>query len=247
MTFSVIIPAKNEAEYLPVLLSSINNQTLQPDEVIVADAHSVDKTKEISEKFGAKVVDGGRPSTGRNNGAKNAKSELIYFLDADVELLDKNFFQKSILSFKNQKLDVATADVLPKDGNVFDVITHKVYNRYVRIMYRRLPHTPGFCILIKKELHDAIGGFDESISFCEDHEYAGRAAKKGKFGFLENVEIPVSTRRMNKDGRINIVLKYLLAEMHLMFVGPIKDGKFKYNFDHLENKILIKEVKKNKL
>lgn len=234
MTFSVVIPAKNEAEHLPILLVSIKNQTLQPDEIIVADANSVDKTKEVAHQFGVKIVAGGLPSAGRNSGAKNVKSELIFFLDADVELLDKDFFKKSITSFENQKLDIATADVLPKDGNLFDKITHKVYNRYVRIMYRRLPHTPGFCILIKKELHDDIGGFDESISFCEDHEYAGRVVKKGKFGFLENVEIPVSTRRMNKDGRINIVLKYFLAEMHLLFIGPIKDKKFKYDFDHLE-------------
>ena len=236
MTFSVVIPAKNEEENLLILLRSIKKQSLQPNEIIVADANSVDKTVQVAQQFGAKVVAGGMPSAGRNSGAKSASSELIFFLDADVELLDKDFFKKSIQSFDSQKFDFATADVFPKDGNWFDKITHKVYNKYVRFLGKRLPHTPGFCILIKKELHNSIGGFDEAISFCEDHEYAGRAVKKGKFGFLDNVKIPVSTRRLKKDGRVNIVIKYFFAELHMIFLGPIKDDKFKYNFDHLEKK-----------
>lgn len=236
MTFSVVIPAKNEEKNLLILLTSIKNQSLQPNEIIIADASSIDKTVQVAHRFGARVVVGGLPSAGRNSGAKSANFELIFFLDADVELLDKDFLKKSIQSFSSQELDFATADVFPKDGNWFDKISHYVYNKYVRFLGKRLPHTPGFCILIKKELHNAIGGFDEAISFCEDHEYASRAVKKGRFGFLEDVTIPVSTRRMEKDGRSNIVIKYFLAELHMIFLGPIKDDKFKYNFDHLEKK-----------
>ncbi|MEN6592532.1 MAG: glycosyltransferase family A protein, partial [Methanobacterium sp.] len=59
MKISIIIPTYNEEEYLPYLLESIKRQDFTDYEVIVADAHSTDKTREIAKSFGAKIVDGG--------------------------------------------------------------------------------------------------------------------------------------------------------------------------------------------
>lgn len=236
MTFTVVIPTKNEADHLPLLLASIKTQTLQPNEIIVADAKSSDSTAIIAEQFRARVVDGGMPATGRNAGAKFAKTDIIIFLDADVQLFDSNFFYISLADFLKQQLDIATCDVLPIKGSRFDRFSHVFYNRYVRLWGNRFPHAPGFCIFVKKSLHDLIGGFDESISFCEDHEYAMRARKKGKFGFINGVSVPVSIRRMDKDGRVNIAIKYVLAEIYLLFFGPIRSDIFSYNFDYSKKK-----------
>ena len=81
-------------------------------------------------------------------------------------------------------------------------------------------------------LFEKIGGFDESVTFCEDHEYAMRAAKEGSFGILHSTKIPVSIRRMDRDGRLNIAVKYLLAETHLFTLGPIRHDKFNDTFGH---------------
>ena len=75
-------------------------------------------------------------------------------------------------------------------------------------------------------------GFDESIVFCEDHDYAQRFKEFGKFGFLRSTKIPVSIRRLDRDGRMKIAMKYLLAELHLAFVGPIRSNRFHYTFGH---------------
>lgn len=66
---SIIVPTKNEERYLPGLLKSIKKQTVQPYEIIVADAGSTDRTVEIAKKYGAKVIKGGIPQVGRNKGA----------------------------------------------------------------------------------------------------------------------------------------------------------------------------------
>ncbi|RMD51825.1 glycosyltransferase [Candidatus Parcubacteria bacterium] len=232
MDFSVIIPAFNEEKNLRRLLPAILLQTKQPLEIIIADADSQDQTVSVAESFGAKVVKGGLPSVGRNSGARHAKADVLFFLDADVDLIDNDFFAKALIAFKKQKLDIATVDVKPIAGNLMDKISHTVYNVYVRLWGKRHPHAPGFCIIINKDLHNKIGGFDEEIVFCEDHDYAYRAGKYGKFGFLRGLKIGVSVRRMEKDGRLNIFAKYILAELHLLFLGPIKGNKFNYDFDY---------------
>ncbi len=228
---SIVIPTLNEEELLPDLLTSIAMQTIQP-EVIVADADSSDRTREIAHGFGARVVDGGLPAVGRNAGAAVAKGEIILFLDADVFLPDDHFLSRLLYEFTTRPLDIATADIIPESEKKYDRFSFWVYNRYVRLWGARHAHAPGFFIVIRRALHEKTDGFDETIVFCEDHEYAGRAAKHGRFGLLNSVQIPTSVRRFDKDGRWTIARKFLKAEWHLLFKGPIRDDRFHYTFGY---------------
>ncbi len=229
---SIVIPTKNEEMYLPRLLRSVERQSFQSIEVIVADADSTDRTREIAEHFGARVVGGGLPGAGRNRGAEVASGGWILFLDADVELKDPKLLERAMSEIKNRNLDVATGDVYPLEGNRYDSVTHKLYNRYVRLCARKHLHAPGFFIFTRLELHEKISGFDESVVFCEDHEYVNRASQSGRFGFLKSAHVHVSTRRQRRDGRFNMALKYLLAEAHLLTLGPIRHNRFNYTFGH---------------
>ena len=74
---SIIIPTYNEEEYLHKLLDSIKSQSFSDYEIIVADANSKDNTREIAISYGCKVVNGGLPAIGRNNGAKVAEGRLF--------------------------------------------------------------------------------------------------------------------------------------------------------------------------
>lgn len=239
---TIVIPTKDEEASLPRLLESIRKQTVQPSEIIVADAGSTDRTREIAESFGCRVVQGGMPGAGRNRGAEAATTDLLLFLDADVELRDPEFLERSIGEMLKKKFDIATVDVFPLSDQWIDHVIHKAYNVYVRAWGDVFPHAPGFCMFVRRNLHQEIGGFDESVTFCEDHEYAGRAAKVGAFGFLRSTKIPVSIRRLDRDGRINIAIKYSLAEMHLAMLGPIRHDKFKYTFGHAKKR--TKKTKK---
>ncbi len=42
----------------------------------------------------------------------------------------------------------------------------------------------------------------------------------------------MSIRRFDRDGRVNIAVKYLLAELHLAALGPIRHQMFNYTFGH---------------
>lgn len=231
-SLTIVIPAKDEAECLPHLFAALDRQTRRPDEVIVADAASTDATAAIAKGNGAMVVTGGLPGAGRNRGAEAATGELLFFIDADAILLGDDFLERAVDEFEEHGFDIATADITPINGTWFDRFSHALYNRYARMWGSVHPHAPGFCILVRRRLHEAIGGFDETVMFCEDHDYARRASKIGVYGFLNGVRIGVPVRRMDRDGRLNISVKYLLAELHILFLGPIRHDRFKYGFGH---------------
>ena len=104
---SIIIPTKNEERFLPGLLKSIKKQTLKNIEIIIADANSTDKTKIIAKRKKCKIINGGFPDEGRNNGAKISSSKTLLFLDSDIILPSENFLERLLSEFKKKKLDVA--------------------------------------------------------------------------------------------------------------------------------------------
>lgn len=231
LPISIIIPAFNEGHYLPKLLKSIQKQSILPKEITVADAFSVDNTKEIAKAFNCKLVTGGLPAKSRNNGAKKATQPILLFLDADV-VLPPHFLEKTFKEMTERKLDIASCFVTPKSNLKIDKFLHQFVNQYMGLTQKFYPHIPGLCIFVKKEIHIKIQGFDENLVLAEDHDYVKRAKNIGKFGYLKSFKIPVSVRRLTKDGRIKIALKYIAIELHLIFIGKIRNNIFNYKFGH---------------
>jgi glycosyltransferase involved in cell wall biosynthesis len=226
---SVIIPTLNEAEYLPALLESLNKQTFVPYEIIVADAGSNDNTREIAQKYNARVIDGGTPGKGRNAGAKIAQGDIFLFLDADV-LPPSNFIEYALNEFQRNNFAVATCLIEAISDDVRDSILIDAINLYMQIIMPISPRAPGFCIFVRRDVHFAINGFDETLKMSEDHDYVRRASKYGKFGILKDVKIPVSMRRLRKEGIVNLAIKYLWCEMHVLAGKPIRSLPFEYEF-----------------
>ena len=90
-SLSVIIPARNEAQNLPVLLRSLASQKLKPREIIVVDDGSSDGTAAVARQLGAKVIPSpplpqdwrGKPWACQQ-GAQAAGGDWLLFLDADT-------------------------------------------------------------------------------------------------------------------------------------------------------------------
>lgn len=226
---SVIIPTLNEEKYLPLLLDSLKAQTFRNFEIIVADAGSQDNTRKIAAEAGCLVVDGGMPGVGRNKGAAAANGEWLLFLDADV-ILPPHFLRAVMDEVQAKKLDVATCAIQPLTNKKRDKVMHGLVNTYFKATQKFWPHAPGFCILARKNVHQAISGFDEKIRFAEDQDYVLRASRIARFRYIKQVKIPVSVRRLEKEGRFKMSLKMVIAEFYLIFVGPIKSDIFDYKF-----------------
>ncbi len=129
---SVIIPARNEKNNLPNILTSLCEQTLKPWEIIVCDDHSTDGTGEIAKSFGVTVIKSPplpENWTGKNwaawNGFLNSSGDILVFLDADVIL-------------KKKALEVLV-NTRAKSNGVISVVpfhyTGKLYERLSMVLY----------------------------------------------------------------------------------------------------------------
>lgn len=235
MKLSIIIPTKNEEKYLPKLLESIKKQTFKDYEIIVSDNGSKDKTKEIAKKYGCKVVKGGLPGKARNEGAKIAKGDVLLFLDSDTELSTKDFLENNLGEFEKRKLDMAVPFVYVK-GRKLDKIFFDFWNKLTKLLqYSLTPVAGGWCIFIKRDLHNAIKGFDEKIILGEDSDYAQKAIMhklfKVKFRTLKSARIQVSTRRFEKEGHLKVAVQGIGIGLHWALLGKDKENRFGYKFD----------------
>lgn len=231
---SIIIPTLNEEDYIGRLLELIRTQDFKDYEIIVADAGSKDKTLEIAKKYDCIIVLGGLPAKGRNNGAKIAKGNALLFMDADI-VLPPNFLKNTIKEFNKRKLGIASfrLSFYPKKIISYFLVDI-LYNRFISLMENILPYA-ATCIIIKKELFDKIGGYDESIKLAEDYDLARRATKYEKFGIIRSEQVLTSNRRFVKEGWLKMVAKLFLCELHNLFIGPIRSDIFHYRFNHYKD------------
>lgn len=237
---SIVIPTYNEEGFLPLLLNSLERQTYRDFEVVVADAHSTDRTREIAVAAGCRVVDGGLPARGRNLGAVVAKGDVLLFLDADVILPGEHFLADVLVQFDARGLDVATCLVDPMSDKFIDRVSHDFYNGYITAMERFLPHAHGPCMMARRPVHDAIKGFDEQVRLAEDHDYAQRAVRIGfRAGIIKEPRIMVSMRRLKRDGYLSIAARYALCEMHMMTLGSVKTDIFRYRFGYTKEVVAV--------
>lgn len=243
MIFSIIIPTYNEEEYLPILLESIKNQDFTDYEVIVADANSEDKTREIAKEYGCIVVEGGLPAKGRNNGARIAKGDYLLFLDSDLRLTD-DYLRNVIYEFRMERLGIAITQMEAMSNKVEDKLFHDFANYFMIGVEKIKPHGAGcYGIIARKELHDECGGFDESLTFGEDTDYIERLAEKEPFRVLRNAKIGVSTRRLEEEGIETLIRQYGKSTVN-DFLGKRTDAsELDYGFDHGKEKITTTRFK----
>lgn len=86
MRLTCLIPAFNAEPFIAEALGSVLAQRRQVDEILVVDDGSTDRTAEIAERWGARVVrlPGNRGAgAARNRGAELARGEVLLWLDAD--------------------------------------------------------------------------------------------------------------------------------------------------------------------
>ncbi len=209
---SVIIPALNEERHVGALLSDVEAQTRKPDEVLVVDAGSTDGTMSVVRRFpSVKVLEGTPPvACGRNLGGRNAKGDILVFLDADVRL-PGDFFESFLDEFEGRRLDVACPLYVPYDSTPAVEGFHTLFNLVMKAVQGISPSGAGHCIAVRGYLFRGSSGFDPGLKF-DDIELIRRLSKGSRFGIVEE-RVFVSDRRYRQQGVLRMILRYSLMSL----------------------------------
>lgn len=226
---SVLIPTLNEGKYLEATLFHIKMQ--KPYEIIIGDSSSTDNTVAVAKKYGAKIVKTrkrGSASYGRNAAASIAKGDVFVFIDADT-ILYPNFLDVIKKDFSNPRLAGWTSNFFAFSPKFRDQILFQLASRSIEILtnYAKKPHAAGFTIAVRRDVFRKIGGFNESLNAMEDHDFAMRVGRHGKFKFSTETCVFSSVRRLNKWGRLGLVKKYSSIYLKYFLRGG-SVGKIKY-------------------
>ncbi|MFL6334935.1 MAG: glycosyltransferase [Pyrinomonadaceae bacterium] len=188
LQISLVIPVFNEEESLARLVSSVRAQTRQPDEVILVDGGSTDRTVELARELAAgdesfRIVEAGRasPGRGRNVGAGAARYPWLAFTDAGIGL-DPEWLER----LAEKVLEEPGTEVVY--GN-FDPVTRTFFERCAAIAYvaPKTAHgaeaalTRGRFIassLMRREVWRRAGGFPD-MRAAEDLIFMERVEAEG--------------------------------------------------------------------
>lgn len=221
---SVIIPARNEEEYIGECIKSIKNQDFRNYEIIVVDNGSADATAEIAVSLGAKVIfepEPGLPKA-RETGLRAASGELLVYFDADT-IVPPDYLSRLVSIFRTNKKVVAVSNPFKfYDGDFIGDIILKIYFRIHIILYRcnLMNFVFGGNFGIRREVVDKIGGFDENIKFYgEDTNLSKRVSKEGKIAFVRNLYTLTSARRYRSEGTIKTLFLYFANHLCMRYLN----------------------------
>jgi len=104
---SVVIPTYNEEKWIGSCLQSVLRDSYPQKEIIVVDDASTDTTGEILKRFPVKVIRNEKragPGSARNIGVREAKGEIVVFIDAHCIINDSEWIRKFLQFFQNPKV-----------------------------------------------------------------------------------------------------------------------------------------------
>lgn len=178
--FSFIVPCLNEATHIGKCLQSLRNQTIPREEfeLIVVDNGSTDDSVRISSELADKVYIKPDLKVGalRNFGAKMARGDTLVFIDADCTLPSnwlERLSQQPLVS--NKRLVLGGGCELPPDATWIEknwLLEGPNGNALPKDLL-------GCSILIRKDLFNEVGGFNETMSSGEDSELSSRLRSAG--------------------------------------------------------------------
>lgn len=241
---SIVIPALNEAGYLPELLQSISQQTYTGKlQVIVVDGNSTDNTAGIARGFAGQLPDllvlQTKSDIGhqRNMGAAQAKYGYLLFLDADV-ILPSDLLQRLTAKVHvTEPFIIGTMHTTAHLNAVDRLFLVGVYVLLFITWVARVPAINGDFIFTTRKQHQRIHGFVEGALLGEDSDYAIRSVKAGAtYRYLLNPKVIASDRRVRLMGRTKLFWLWTRGYLRVMKHGPIFPGEgFEYPFGHYKN------------
>ncbi|GEM_PF-3406857 len=194
---SIILLTRNNLEYTQKCLESIRRYTPEPHEIIVVDNGSTDGTVEfLGQEKGVTLVQNGENlgfPLGNNRGIREAKGNYLLFLNNDT-IVTEGWLRRLIACAESDPRVgivgpcsnyVAGLQIVPQVPYGEDMDKMQEFARAWSLeragKWENVGRVIGFCMLVKREVIEAIGGFDLyfGLGNFEDDDFCIRAQLAG--------------------------------------------------------------------
>jgi len=207
---TIVIPCKNEENYIPYLLTHLRNQMIGSTRIIIADC-STDNTREVIQlmkgNLNVEVIDGGPVSIAKNNGARLATTPYILFIDADVRFFEDTVIRDAVAEMESKNLDLIGLNIKCYDNDKRAMIGFKIFNVINHTLKFISPFAVGAFMLTRRDKFEEYGGFPEQFSTSEDY-FLSRKYSPQKFRIVKHY-FGQDSRRFKKMGYMGMA-KYLV-------------------------------------
>lgn len=240
------MPAYNVEKYIEASIRSVLNQTYRNWELIIVDDGSTDLTSQIVKKFEGldkriKYIfqNNSKQAIARNNGVHNAEGEILAFLDADDLWLPQKL-EISMAFFDCNKFDLLFTDayyaetkeivILSTELKKMNVLEMEYYGKEGIAAFIEFNKIPILTVLVKKNVIEQVGFFDEECVPAEDYDMWLRLLKNKCI--FKSISSPLSIYRLQENSSsssdrlsTNSVLKSIIknfnnVELDEMNVSP---------------------------
>lgn len=249
---SIVIPSYNASRYIKEAVDSALAQTYRNIEIIVVDDGSTDDTREVlgqciaTGKIRYIYQENRGLASARNTGIKNAKGDYIAFLDADDLFLPSKVEEQVEFLEKNQ-FDVCYCDLLHFTESEPKKFYHHRYKYpsgdvFGELLKRQFINP--LTLLIRREVFEKYGYFDENLRRSEDYDLWLRWAYAGvRFYYLDKI---LAHYRIRSAGNLSDVASEPEMKEKNLFVfsrigEKLTEGEWrKYNFDKILRRLRLK-------
>ena len=233
MYFSVVIPLYNKQNSIVSTLQSVLAQTNQNFEIVVVDDGSTDNSAQVVEEFFEKhpSLQGGdrgrlvkKPNGGvcsaRNRGIQEARYDYVALLDGD-DLWDEHYLEeqvKLIQDFPEAKMwginfaEMSNGELIRKLPTGLPEGYRGYVENYFQIPGRISDLYCSSSVVVKKEVFDKVGYFDERIKYAEDSDMWFRIIATYPVAFYDRYmafyQYDAENRAMNRTRLLRCFLPY---------------------------------------
>ncbi|WP_298303511.1 glycosyltransferase [uncultured Erythrobacter sp.] len=231
-TVTILVPTLNEEEALPATIASLKRLNPAPDEILIVDGGSEDRTLAIAEEAGLRTVNAPRRGRGAqiNYGVREAIGEIVCVLHADSELPTDG-----VLVIDNVMADerTALASFLPRLVGKNGTRWGTTFHNYIKTWYAPLITRPHLFVrgvrllfgdhamFFRKEDFLRIGGCDERLAVMEEAGLCINFAKLGRTRIVYRW-VTTSDRRIEQLGRWRA--NYVYLKVGLMWSFGVREG-----------------------
>jgi glycosyltransferase involved in cell wall biosynthesis len=207
---TIVVPCKNEENYIHHLLDALRSQNIGNTRVIIADC-STDNTRKViqdnSTQLNIEIIEGGPVSTAKNNGAQLVTTPYILFIDADVRFFKNNVIQDAVGVIESKNLDLVGLNIKCYDKDPRAMLGFTLFNTINHALKYFSPFAVGAFMLTRRDKFEEYGGFPEQFATSEDY-FLSRKYSPKKFKIVKH-HFGQDSRRFKKMGYFGMG-KYLI-------------------------------------